>query len=103
MAYRDHFPAEYHPERWILFALESDRFVDDSWGNNVNPSWTRRNLTVWVAPARPEDREIPTDPRFWLEDRAMEHDPSAHITASDDLFALLALANRRDVPDWEET
>jgi len=40
MRYTNEFDTEYHPSRAIIEAIECLGFKDNSWHNNVCPSWT---------------------------------------------------------------
>lgn len=66
--YRNQFPVEFHPEAEVVSRLGSLGWVDQSWGNDANPSWAKGGWELFVAPVRREDREWAGLPRFGLYD-----------------------------------
>lgn len=83
--YRDQFPIEFHPEPEIVARLESAGWVDQSWGNDLNPSWARGGMELFIAPLLPFDREWEPLPRFALYDAS-----GNMIVESDDLGVVLS-------------
>jgi hypothetical protein len=64
MCYRSEFPDDYAPSPETLAALSAAGFADDSWGNDVCPSFRRGSVVVWTDHPEPACREMSTADAF---------------------------------------
>jgi hypothetical protein len=81
MSYKTEFP-DFHPDN--LPAIPSN-WVDQSWHNDVCPSWSVGSFRVWVDFALPQDRDFEEIERF----RVTDEEISEILFASDDWQSVL--------------
>ena len=55
--YDNQFRKEYFPPNDVVRALKYYKWEDDSWGNDVSPSWVNGSYKLWIAPKNKDLRE----------------------------------------------
>lgn len=103
--WRDEFGAEYAPPAEVLALCESGELFDQSWHNDVCPSFTHRDiphdgvavdLRLWCDAPDPDQRENgPSWPRFSV----CEHISQTTYYAGDDIAEALRVY-RETVASW---
>ena len=55
--YQNQFRKDYAPPTDVLRALFYYKWQDDSWGNDVSPSWYQGGYKLWISEEDKERRE----------------------------------------------
>ena len=66
MSYKLEFTKDYHPSKDIIKALEAIGAIDQSWHNDVCPSWSLNGKRLFIDCESPKNREFKEMNSFFL-------------------------------------
>ena len=79
MSYKLEFTKDYHPSKDIIKALEAIGAIDQSWHNDVCPSWSLNGKRLFIDCESPKNREFKEMNRFFLTEYGGSFDEAMKI------------------------